>query len=161
MCCPLLDPRACAYRGACLGGLPQGKSSAPPAAKAVAPDRSAFWRAACRDGAQGESQLRVLLPAHVPGNPRTPNSMLRRCMVVRPDWLARVQGFCPCGEQCSNQQFSRRQYARLEKVRARMQTDGVHVRVCCCLWVWWPICLPILCRRVFKYFRRCVPAGYW
>lgn len=27
------------------------------------------------------------------------------------------QGFCPCGDRCSNQQFSKRQYARLEKVR--------------------------------------------
>lgn len=81
-------------------------------------------------------QLRVLLPAHVLAkNPRNPISMQRRCMVVRPDWLAGAQGFCPCGEQCSNQQFSRRQYARLEKVRARMRTNGVHASVCS-LWIW-------------------------
>jgi hypothetical protein len=29
-----------------------------------------------------------------------------------------VQGYCPCEETCSNQMFSKRQYAQLDKVRS-------------------------------------------
>lgn len=36
-----------------------------------------------------------------------------------------LQGFCPCGDRCSNQQFSKRQYARLEKVsRTSLAVDA-------------------------------------
>ncbi|KAK9845360.1 hypothetical protein WJX81_004380 [Elliptochloris bilobata] len=48
-----------------------------------------------------------------------------------PDCLNRVlnmecvPGYCPCGEQCSNQMFSRRQYARLDKRRAGAKGFGL------------------------------------
>lgn len=32
--------------------------------------------------------------------------------------LSALQGYCPCEETCSNQMFSKKQYARLEKVSA-------------------------------------------
>ena len=53
-------------------------------------------------------------------------SCARPCMLL-PDALSRwqrqevdnaspLQGYCPCEERCSNQMFSKRQYAKLEKV---------------------------------------------
>ncbi|CAL8462433.1 g1966 [Coccomyxa elongata] len=36
-----------------------------------------------------------------------------------------VPGYCPCGERCSNQQFSKRQYAKLEKRRAGAKGFGL------------------------------------
>lgn len=52
----------------------------------------------------------------------------QRCMCIRVCPAGPVQEFCPCGERCSNQMFTRREYAALEVVRTgcELQATSLH-----------------------------------